>query len=86
MMEEKRLDCEKEFIRIWDRLSNGDKKFEAFKDKNSEQDIELSTIKAHMTHLIDSMSGLTKAIWGMVSAIILMLLGFLIWYIQSGNH
>lgn len=80
---EKRLDCEKEFIRIWERLSTGDKKFEAFKDKNAEQDIELTTIKTHMAHLIDSMSGLTRAIWGMVSAILLILISFFIWYVQQ---
>ena len=82
-MEEKRIDCEKEFMRIWERLSTGDKKFETFRDKNNEQDIELTTLKANMMHLITSMSGLTKAIWGMVSAILLMLIGFFFWYVQN---
>ena len=82
-VEEKRKDCEKEFTRIWDRLSIGDERFNKLNDKNAAQDIDLTCLKTNMLHLIASMSGLTKAIWGMVSSILLILIGFLIWYIQN---
>ena len=85
-MEDKRTDCEKEFARIWERLSKGDSRFETFTAKNAEQDIELTTLKTNMLHLIASMGGLTKAIWGMVSTILVILIGFFVWYVQNGIH
>lgn len=83
LMEDKRRDCEKEFTRIWERLSTGDERFNKLNDKNAAQDVDLSCLKTNMLHLIESMAGLTKAIWGMVSAILLILIGFFIWYIQN---
>lgn len=82
-MDERRHDCDKEFNRIWERLSNGDRKFQEFQDDNNEQDKELATLKANMLHLIKSMSSLTQALWGMVTAILLVLIGFFVWYVQS---
>lgn len=82
-MEEKRKDCELEFARVWDRLNEGNKKFDKIIDHEAEQDIEVATLKTHIVHLISSMSGLTKAIWGMVASILLLLIGFFIWYVQT---
>jgi hypothetical protein len=96
-MEDKRPDCdlefkrlwdkiEKEIVRVWVRLEKGDLKFEEFADKEHEQDKELVSLKTHMLHLVSSMSNLTKAIWGMVASILLVLISFFIWYVQNGNH
>lgn len=82
-MEERRPDCEKELNRIWERLHQGDIKFDKMTDAEKDQDIEIVTIKTNMSHLISSMGKLTSAIWGMTASIILMLIGFFIWYIQS---
>jgi len=42
-----------------------------------------ATNTANITNVCKSVTGLTKAVWGLVSAIIIMLLGFVFWYIQS---
>lgn len=83
IMEDKRKDCEQEFIRIWERLNDGNRKFDIITAHEAEQGAEMATLKTHIVHLVSSMSGLTKAIWGMVSAIILLLIGFFIWYVQT---
>lgn len=83
-MENKRSDCEQEFKRIWERLSLGDSRFNNLMDSEKIQDVDIAILKTNMQNLVGSMGKLTGAIWGMTSAIILMLIGFIIWYIQKG--
>lgn len=82
-MESRRMDCDQEFSRIWKRLDKGDKKFEDLTESEKSQEIEISILKTNMIHLIGSMSKLTGAIWGMTGSILLILIGFFIWFVQQ---
>ena len=82
-MEERRKDCDKEFERIWTRLSCGDQSFDLLKDKNEKHDRRILVIETNMINLIKSMTGLTRALWGAAGAICAIGIGFIIWYIQS---
>ncbi len=48
-----------------------------------EHDRSIIRLETQMESLIKSMSGLTKALWGFAGSLIVVLLGFFIWYIQS---
>lgn len=80
---DRRKECQQEFDRIWDRLGAGDKVFEKLKDKESQQDLDIREIKTQITHLVQSMSGLTKALWGIVISVCGVGIGFIIWFIQA---
>lgn len=41
--------------------------------------------KTNIDALCKNLSGLTKAIWGLVVAVISTLVGFFIWYVQKGG-
>lgn len=64
-----RTDCRENFDKINERLGDGDKHFVAL-DKD-------------MGHLTDSLNGLTKAIWGACGTALVLLIGFVFWYIQN---
>lgn len=83
-MEDKRKDCEQEFIRIWNRLSTGDSKFDGLVQTDHAQDLQIKELQTNMVNLVKSISNLTKAIWGMVLSIAGIGIGFIVWYIQ--NH
>lgn len=84
-MESKRRDCEEEFQRIWSRLSKGDDRFEEMRKSESKQDLDIMEIRTQIVHLVSSMAGLTKALWGIVVSICGVGIGFIIWYIQLGG-
>ncbi len=82
-MEERRKDCQLEFERIWERLSKGEQRFEGISTLEHETDIRVTKLETNMINLIKSMSGLIKAIWGAVGAMLALGSGFIIWYIQQ---
>lgn len=43
----------------------------------------LVELKTQLEHLSLSMSTLTRAIWGMLGSTIMLLAGFMVWFIQS---
>lgn len=82
-MEEKRHDCQLEFDRLWERLSKGDEKFNGISTTNHQTDIRLTKLETNLINLIKSMGNLTKSIWGAVTVMASIGIGFIIWYIQS---
>ena len=85
-VDDKRQDCEREFERLWTRLSTGDIRFQTLSDSDHQHDIQIKELQVNMINLCKSMGSLTKAIWGMVSTILFILIGFFVWYVQSGQH
>lgn len=82
-MDEKRRDCQLEFDRLWERLSKGDEKFNGISSTNHQTDIRLTKLETNLINLIKSMGNLTKSIWGAVTVMASIGIGFIIWYIQS---
>jgi hypothetical protein len=84
MMEhELRTSCAERFQRIEDRLDRGEDTTHEQGEKIHQHDVEMTELRANINHLVKSMDGQTKAIWGMVVTLLTMGLGFVIWYIQS---
>ena len=46
-------------------------------------DVDIGILKTNMENLTHSLSGLTKAIWGLVVMVMGTLVGFFIWYVQG---
>jgi hypothetical protein len=67
--QEMRQDCTKKFEEINDRLHDGD--------------LHFNTLDINMKHLTTSLDGLSKAIWGACGTALILLTGFVFWYIQS---
>lgn len=82
-MDEKRRDCQLEFDRLWERLSKGDEKFNGINTVNHQTDIRITKLETNLINLIKSMGNLTKSIWGAVTVMASIGIGFIIWYIQS---
>ena len=68
--------CKERFKAIDDRLNESDRLM-------SEHTTEIAVLKTNMNSLIKSINGLTKSLWGVCGTIIVTLLGFFIWYVQS---
>ena len=68
--------CKERFKNIEERLNDGDKIM-------TEHTTEIAVLKTNMSNLIKSLSGLTKALWGICGTILATLLGFFIWYVQN---
>ena len=45
--------------------------------------VQLARLEGKFDRLTHSLQGLTKALWGMSGAIVSVLLGFFIWYVQT---
>lgn len=83
MEDDRRRECQQEFNRIWEQLDKGEKNFDSLKGKDVEHDLDIREIKTQITHLVQSMSGLTKALWGIVISVCGVGVGFIVWYIQA---
>ena len=68
--------CKERFRDIEERLNEGDKVM-------TEHTTEIAVLKTNMSNLIKSLSGLTKALWGICGTTLATLLGFFIWYVQN---
>ena len=82
-MEDKRSDCNHEFIRIWERLGKGDVVFDRLREVDHTQELNIKELQVNMISLIKSMGSLTRAIWGAVLAMAAAGAGFIIWYVQN---
>jgi hypothetical protein len=82
-MEERRIDCQGEFNRIWERLSSGDHAFDLTRDCANNLDRRVTILETNMIMLVKSMSSLTRALWGAALAVAATGVGFIIWYIQD---
>lgn len=71
-----RKECATQFERIWEELDDKGKKI-------TEHGEDITGLKTNMVNLVKSMDKLTGAIWGMVGTVIALLVGFVLWYIQS---
>lgn len=73
-------ECRDRFIRIEDRLQDGDKQF----DKHGER---LSGVEHDVSHLTKSLDGVTKALWGVAvtggAAVVAFIFWVLQWLIQN---
>ena len=68
--------CKERFRDIEERLNDGDRIM-------TEHTTEIAVLKTNMSNLIKSISGLTKALWGVCGTIVATLFGFFIWYVQN---
>lgn len=73
---EMRESCKERFREIDKRLDEGDKVMR-------HHSTDIAVVQTNMNNLIKSMSGLTKALWGVCGTTLATLLGFFIWYIQQ---
>lgn len=69
-------ECEKRFDKIDNRLDDGDHHF-------TEHDKAIVRLETQFAQLTQSMSNLTKAIWGACGTALITLAGFFIWYVQN---
>lgn len=73
-------ECRDRFIRIEDRLQDGDKQF----DEHGER---LSGVEHDVSHLTKSLDGVTKALWGVAvtggAAVVAFIFWVLQWLIQN---
>lgn len=76
MEHEMRPDCKDHFDRIDRRLEEGDRHF-------TQHDKDIATLSEDMKHLTKAIDNQTKAIWGACGTAIVLLIGFVFWYIQS---
>lgn len=68
--------CKERFRDIEERLNDGDRIM-------TEHATEIAVLKTNMSNLIKSISGLTKALWGVCGTTLATLFGFFMWYIQN---
>ena len=78
-----RQECKSNFDRIEERLDNNAQSFREHRDAIHANDIQLTELKTNMNVLVKSIESLTRGIWGMVSSLAIMGLGFIIWFIQT---
>lgn len=75
-MEEIRAYCKEKFDLL-------DRRMNAKSALISRHETEIEVLKSDLLHLTKSLNGLTRALWGMVSTIIVSLFSFFIWYIKG---
>lgn len=75
--------CEKEHGQIRDKLSHHERWLGEHEKKIDRLDRSDATNTRVIDDLCKQIASQTKAIWGLVSAVGLSLLGFFIWYVQS---
>lgn len=80
---EMRAECRTRFEKIDERLRDGDGVLKEHREQLVETKVTQTELSTKMDTLTQSMQGLTKGIWGLVSAIGLTLFGFFIWYVQN---
>lgn len=68
---------------IDDKFGEHDKKLDEHEGKIGILEKSDAKKEEKIDNLCDQLKGLTKAIWGMVGSIFLILAGFLIWYIET---
>ena len=69
--EEMRQDCKEAFKIIHDWIDKRDKKLDKYCERLDEHDKEITANTTDIKYLAKSMSALTKALWGIASAIII---------------
>ena len=75
--------CAKMFNDIADRLESGDKRFGKNEETLNEHEIDIAVLKTCTESVTKSLSGLAKALWGIVITVATAGIGFVIWYIQT---
>ena len=85
-------ECREAFNRIWKRLEQGDDSFRATREQAHKHDVEITELRTNMNNLVkcldsqtQAMTNLTKSIWGILVTLLMVGLGFIIWYIQRGR-
>jgi hypothetical protein len=73
---DQRVECAKEFDRIWEAI-------QPMQAVQTEQGKLLAKVETNTLHLIDSVKGLTTALWGIVLAAAGAGVMFIIWYVQG---
>ena len=78
-----RNECKEEFERLHKRIDKRDQSMEAQEEKIQNQAVSIARVNEDVIHMAKSISGLTKALWGVAAAMLATLLGFVLWYIQQ---
>lgn len=73
---EMRPECKEHFDKINDRLEKGDDDFK-------QQGNDIVEVKTNLANVTKSLDGVTKALWGVAGSIGLVLLGFVLWFIEN---
>ena len=81
----KRTDCTRDFQRIWEEMEKANIVHESLREKGVGRDLSLMEMRTQISHLVVSMSGLTKVLWGMIIMGCSTGIAFIIWYIQTGG-
>ena len=75
---EQRVECAKEFDRIWEAI-------QPMQQVQTTQGEALGRVETHILHLVDSVKGLTTALWGIVVAAASGGVLFVVEYIKTGG-
>ena len=76
-------ECRQKFEAIEKWQDKTDGRLKEGEDKDSAHDVDIGVLKTSITNLTNSMGRLTTAIWGAVISLVMLGLGFIVWYIQS---
>lgn len=68
--------CKERFDKIDRRLEDGDRIFDSHGER-------IVGVEHDVSHLTKSLDGVTKALWGVATAIGMSLIGFLIWFVEN---
>lgn len=78
--------CQEKHRRVDERLTGHDAILGIHDEKIDRLDRSDATNSQSIVNICQQIGSLTKAIWGLVSAILLTLTGFFIWYVQGGGQ
>ena len=75
--------CDERHERIDSRLRDNDGTLREHGNKIGEIERACSRYEANIIHICETLKGLTKSIYGLTTALVVSLVGFFIWYVQS---
>ena len=75
--------CDKEHIRVSERLGHHERWLEEHDDKIDTLEKSDATNTNEIKNLCNRIGSQTTAIWGLVSSIFMVLVGFFVWYVQN---
>ena len=81
-MEQKPI-CQEKFDAIEAHLTHIDNRLASGDRTINRHNTDIAVLQNNVNSLIKTMSGLTKALWGVCGTTVATLVGFLLWYIKS---
>lgn len=78
-----RTECKEEFEKLHRRIDKRDKMLNGQDDELKKHGVAIAKISEDVAHVTRSMNSLTRALWGLAGSMMVTLVGFVLWYIQS---